>query len=294
MTELALEIINILAPSVLIALIGLTWFHKGPVFPVDFATTLVLNISGPAFMFYTLASLSVPVATLGKVALATLVVHIVFAFAAITVLKVCRKDIHLCMSFVVGNTGNLGLPVCFFAFGNEGLAYAMTFFSVQCLLLFSMGDALYAGSLNVGRVLRSPILHAIWIGLLINAIALPVPDAVMNSTELLGQILIPLMLLTLGYSLASMRANQLWSTIRWSALRTLMAVVVGFGISELIALEGVARSVVIVQTVVPVAVFNYLLTLKHGHDVSEVSGMILVTHLAAIVYLPIVLGVLLQ
>ncbi len=49
----------------------------------------------------------------------------------------------------------------------------------------------------------------------------------------------------------------------------------------------------IIETVVPVAVFNYLLAVKHGRDASEVSGLILVTHIGAIFYLPIVLSVLL-
>jgi predicted permease len=183
--------------------------------------------------------------------------------------------------------------VCFFAFGDEGLAYAMTFFSVQCLLLFSMGDAIHAGVFSFGRLLKSPILHSIWLGVLVSTLELPVPDAIMNSAQLLGQILIPIMLITLGVSLASMRASQLPSTIVWSGVRTALAVSVGFAVAEVLGLQGVARGVLIIETTVPVAVFNYLLTLKHGHDVSEVSGLILVTHLAAIFYLPIVLGLVL-
>jgi len=56
-------------------------------------------------------------------------------------LKQAGKDWRLCVALVVGNTGNLGLPVCYFAYGDVGLAYAMVFFSLQCLLLFSLADA---------------------------------------------------------------------------------------------------------------------------------------------------------
>jgi len=51
--------------------------------------------------------------------------------------------------------------------------------------------------------------------------------------------------------------------------------------------------VLIIQTVVPVAIFNFLLAVRHNRDSVEVSEFILVTHLMAIAYLPILLGFLL-
>ena len=276
-----------------LAIVGLLWVKKGPAFPIDFVSTLVLNVSMPALLFHTLATSVVPMAALWHMALAALLIHVVFTAIAVLVLKMARKDWRLCITYVVGNTGNLGLPVCFFAFGEEGLAYAMMFFAVQCILLFSLGDAILAGSASVLRVLRSPIIHAIWIGMLVQSMGWTPPEVLMQSTELLGQIVIPLMLITLGVSLASMRATTLHITIFWSLLRTGLAVLVGFGVAGFMGLEGVARGVLIIETVVPVAVFNYLLAVKHGRDASEVSGLILVTHIGAIFYLPIVLGVLL-
>jgi predicted permease len=169
----------------------------------------------------------------------------------------------------------------------------MTFFAVQCMLLFSLGDAIYAGSASLSRVLRSPVLHAIWMGVLVRLLDWQLPGIVLQSTQLLGQAVIPLMLITLGISLAGMHASQLPSTVLWSAIRTVMAMSVGFGVAALMGLDGVARGVLIIQTLVPVAIFNYLLAVRHGHDASELSGLILVTHISAIFYLPLLLAVLL-
>lgn len=276
-----------------LALIGLAWHFKGPPFPIDFVTTLVLNITMPALLFHTLATSAVPLASLGGMAVATLLMHIVFTGAAVLVLKLAGKDWRLCVAHVVGNTGNLGLPVCFLAFGQEGLAYAMTFFAVQCLLMFSVGDAIYAGNASVSRLLRSPILHAIWLGAMVRSLDLQLPTILMQTTDLLGQVVIPLMLITLGVSLAGMRASRLSSALLWSLIRTGLAACVGFGIAAVTGLEGVARGVLIIETMVPVAVFNYLLALKHGQDSTEVSGLILVTHLGSVIYLPFLLSVLL-
>ncbi|MFK8078164.1 MAG: AEC family transporter [Granulosicoccus sp.] len=288
-----LQIVNILAPGMLLAMVGLLWVKFGPPFPVNFVSTLVLNVTMPALLFHTLATSVVPIGALWEMAFATLVVHVVFSVVAFCTLKLSGKDWRLCITYVVGNTGNLGLPVCFFAFGEEGLAYAMTFFSIQCILLFSLGDAIYAGSISIKRMVCSPILHAIWIGVVVRLLDWQPPELILNSTSLLGQIVIPIMLITLGVSLAGMRASMLHMTIFWSFVRTGMAIAIGFSIAELLDLEGIARGVLIIETVVPVAVFNYLLAVKHSRDSAEVSGMILVTHIGAIIYLPFVLGLLL-
>lgn len=290
MIEIALQIVQILAPSMLLALIGLAWFYKGSDFPVDFVTTLVINIALPALLFHTLANSSVPLNSLGRMALATLIVHALFGSVMVMVLKASGKDWRLCIAHVVGNTGNLGLPVCFLAFGETGLAYAITFFAVQCLLLFSLGDAIIAKSADLWRVARSPILHSVWLGVLVRLFDINLPQVLDQTLALLGQIVIPLMLITLGVSLAGLRASQLPSNILWSIIRTLTALTIGVGVAQLLGLSGVARGVLIIETVVPVALFNYLLAVKYGHDSSEISGMILVTHLAAIVYLPLVLA----
>ncbi|MFK7994951.1 MAG: AEC family transporter [Granulosicoccus sp.] len=290
MTEVSLQILNILVPSMLLAFIGLVWFHKGPEFPVPFVTTLVLNIAMPALLFHTLANSTVPVSSLGSMAVATLLVHAVFGGAMVLGLRLARKDWRLCVAHVVGNTGNLGLPVCFLAFGEEGLAYAMTFFAVQCFLLFSLGDTIIARRTDLQRIARSPVLHSVWLGVLCRFLDIELPQIALQTLQLLGQMVIPIMLITLGVSLAGMRASQLPATILWSGFRTVVALTIGLSVAELLGLTGIARGVLIIETVVPVAVFNYLLAVKHGVDSSEVSGLILVTHLAAIAYLPFVLA----
>jgi len=279
---LSLEILNILAPAALLAVVGLVWAKFGPDFEIGFVSTLVVNVAMPALLFHTLATSTVSLSLLGEMVVATLCVHLE-----------AGKDWRLCIAHVVGNTGNLGLPVCFFAFGDDGLAYAMAFFSVQCLLLFSLGEAVLSGNASLKPALRSPILHAVWIGALVRYMDLTLPVFFMETTALLGQLVIPIMLITLGVSLAGLSIRSLPSTIKWSMIRTGVALLVGFGVAELFGLEGVARGVLIIETTVPVAVFNFLLAIRHNRDSTEVSGLILVTHLSAVVYLPILLGFLL-
>jgi len=293
MLQLIAEILSILAPAALLASIGVIWTRVGPDFPIAFVSTLVVNVGMPALLFYTLATSTVDLSSLGAIALASLCVHIAFTAIALALLRQAKKDWRLCVAHACGNTGNLGLPVCYFAYGDAGLAYAMAFFSVQCLLLFSIGEAVLSASASIKPALRSPILHAVWLGTLVRYMDWPMPEFFMDTTALLGQLVIPLMLITLGVSLANMSIKSLPSTIRWSLIRTGVALLVGFSIAHAFGLEGVARGVLIIETAVPIAVFNFLLAIRHNRDSVEVSGLILVTHMAAIVYLPILLGFLL-
>jgi len=293
MLQLIAEILSILAPAALLASIGVVWTRVGPEFPIAFVSTLVVNVGMPALLFHTLATSTVELESLGAIAMAALCVHVVFTIIILVLLKQADKDWRLCVAHVCGNTGNLGLPVCYFAFGDAGLAYAMAFFSVQCLLLFSLGEAVLSASASIKPALRSPILHSVWMGTLVRYMDWSLPDFFMDTTALLGQLVIPLMLITLGVSLASMSIKSLPATMRWSFVRTGVALLVGFTIAHAFGLEGVARGVLIIETAVPVAVFNFLLAIRHNRDSVEVSGLILVTHLSAIVYLPILLGFLL-
>lgn len=293
MLPLIVEILSILAPAAILASIGLVWARVGVDFPIKFVSTLVMNVGMPALLFHTLATSKVDLSSLGSIVIAALCVHILFTIIALVFLKIARKDWRLCVAYVCGNTGNLGLPICYFAYGDAGLAYGMAFFSVQCLLLFSLGEAVLSANASIKPALRSPILHAVWLGSLARYMDWSLPQFLVDTTLLLGQLVIPIMLITLGVSLASMSVKSLPSTIRWSFIRTGIALVVGFFIAELFSLEGVVRGVLIIETAVPVAVFNFLLAIRHNRDSAEVSGLILVTHLSAIVYLPLLLGFLL-
>jgi len=271
------------------ASIGFIWVRRGGEYPVPFVTTLVINIGLPALLFHTLSTSKVALGSLLNIALAAVVVHILSTSIAVFLLKGAGKDWRLAVAHVVGNTGNLGLPLCLLAFGEEGLAYAMAFFAVQCLLMFSLGDAIYAGKFSASSLFRSPILAAVIAGVAVRLLDLSIPSIVMDTTELLSGLVIPIMLITLGVSLASLRVHQLPSCLFWSVVRTGVAVAVGFSVATLFQLEGVARGVLIIETTVPVAVFNFLLAQKHGRDSSEVSGLIVVTHLASLFYLPLIL-----
>jgi predicted permease len=111
-----------------------------------------------------------------------------------------------------------------------------------------------------------------------------------NTSSLLGGATIPLMLVTLGVSLAELKIAE-W---KHSLLFSLVRVLGGFGLAVLVAtmlgLEGVDRGVLILQFSMPVAVFNYLLALRYQREPGEVAGLVVMSTLMAFVLLPFIVS----
>ncbi len=115
------------------------------------------------------------------------------------------------------------------------------------------------------------------------------PGWVFNTLELLGGFAIPLMLITLGVSLAGLRAKRLPRSLGLSVLRLGMGFLVGVGVAEILGFEGVARGALIIECAMPVAVFNYLYAQLHDNNPEDVAGTVLVSTGLAFLTLPALL-----
>ena len=118
-----------------------------------------------------------------------------------------------------------------------------------------------------------PIIYAVLLALVIMALELKVPDAAVNTAQILGGMTIPMMLITLGISLAKLRISSLGRSIGLSVLRLALGVSIGWLMAEALGFEGIERGVLIVQSAMPVAVFNYLFAQRYKTEPEEVAGM---------------------
>ena len=55
------------------------------------------------------------------------------------------------MPLISGNTGNLGLPLCLFAFGDAGFGYAIIVFAVTSILAFTIGIWVVSGEVHPSK-----------------------------------------------------------------------------------------------------------------------------------------------
>ncbi|MBL4739551.1 MAG: AEC family transporter [Sneathiella sp.] len=280
-------LINIIAPVAICAGLGFFWAKTNRAFHMETITGLVTNIGAPMLIFTTLVNLKMELAAFLEFGLLAFIVLLIFIPIAFTFLKLMKLDIRdFLPALIFPNIGNMGLPLCYFAFGEEGLTLALAFFAVYATLQFTLGIWIVSGTGSLIQLLKTPLLYSVTIALLLRATQIPVPQWILSTTELLGGITIPLMLMALGVSLSSLSVKHIKTATILSIMRLAMGFGVGVGLSELLGLEGAQRGVLILESTMPVAVFNYLFSLRYERASSQVAGTVLISTLLSFLLLP--------
>jgi predicted permease len=287
------ELFAVMAPVLAGAGLGFTWMRLGHPYPVDFVTRLVFNIGTPALVLASLSGADIDASTFGRTMLATALVMISMAAATFVVAKLLRHDGRVLLApMMYPNTGNMGLPVVLYAFGSAGFAYGITVMVTVSLFQFTLGTVLASQGNPFKALAKTPTVYAIIIAmaLLLTDTALPLWLA--NSVDLMSGFTVPLMLITLGVSLASIQVKSLRSGIGFSLVRIPLAAGVAWLMGLALGLPPMAQNILVLQMSMPVAVFNYLFAQKSGREPAYVASLVFCSTLLALVYLPVLLALL--
>lgn len=284
------ELFSIVAPVFICAGIGFLWARLGRAFPVEFVTTLVTNIGAPSLVFHTLANLSVSAAAFATMVGATVAVFVACAAVGWAVLAVAGWPQRAFLPPLLWpNSGNMGLPLNYLAFGDVGLGLAIAVFTVYAVTQMTLGMALASGAASLRALVRIPLLYAVAAALLFMLTGSVPPKWINATTELLGGITIPMMLITLGISLARLGVRSMPRSVGLAALRLVMGFAVGVAVATLFGLDGVQRGVLIIQSAMPAAVFNYLFAQRYATAPEEVAGIVVMSTALSFLSLPLLL-----
>jgi len=288
------DIASIIAPVVIVALIGFLWARSGSKFDTGMITQIVMMVGTPCLVLDTFLRVRPSAEVFGEMALAGLGLFAGFTLLALAVLLPARLSLRDYLgALVFPNMGNMGLPLALFAFGEQGLALAIVLFCMSSVGNFTIGSAIAAGRMDPKSMARMPILYAVAVALALSMSGYEPPLWFVNTAALLGGLTIPLMLVALGVSLARLKPRGLAKSALLSLVRMGGGFAVGLGVAWLFGLEGAARGVLIMHATMPTAVFNYLFAERYGRAAPEVAGMVMVSTLLSFVTLPLLLWYLL-
>jgi predicted permease len=130
------------------------------------------------------------------------------------------------------------------------------------------------------------MIYAAVIGVALLATGTPLPKTLGNTLQLLGGLAIPLMLLALGYSLATFRVARPGRAVALALFRLMLGFGVGVGVAEFFGLTGTVRGVVIIESSMPLAVFNFLLAARYDRHPEDIAGAILVSTILSFLTMP--------
>ena len=289
------QLAAIVLPIFICVGLGILWAKIGTSFDSRLITSLVYNIGAPCLILATFHKIDIAPAALARTGLAALACYIAFAALAAAIVRAARLDAPSYLpSLTFPLTGSMGMPVCFFALGDEGLALAIVYFTVGAVGTFTVGVAIAEGSLSLRNLAGSPVLYSVAIAVVLQLLELRLPQWIFNTAELLGGMVIPAQLVALGVSLLELRTGgALARSAALGLFRLATGVVVGIAIAALFGLQGTARAVVVIQSAMPVAVSSYLFAQRFNRKPEEVAGMIVVSTAVSFATVPILLWFLL-
>jgi predicted permease len=258
--ELLFKLFDVLFPVFLTIGIGYWYGKKDPKFDTKFISTFAGNFGLPAIIFYSLTTTNISFDLFLRFSYYITLYVIIFSIIGVIILKILKKDIfRLLPPLILPNTGNMGMPICMFAYGKLGLAIATATTSMILVFHFSINILLASKKFSFKPLIKCIPVYALFISLIFVYYKIPSPIFLVNATFLIGYSTIFLVLMSLGIALSKLKVFSIKETLIYSLIRVLVGPIVGFGFVKFFNLSGIEAGVMFIQASMPSAILTYLI-----------------------------------
>jgi len=255
------KLFEVLFPVFLIIGIGYWYGKKDPKFNTKFITTFAGNFGLPAIIFYSLTTTNITFELFLRFSFYITLYVAIFSVIGLVILKILNKDIYrLLPPLILPNTGNMGMPLCLFAYGKIGLAIATAITAMILVFHFSLNILLASKKFSLKPLLNCIPVYALMVSLIFVYYKIPAPKFLENATFLIGYSTIFLVLMSLGVALSKLKVFAVKETIIYSFIRVILGPIVGLFFVKIFNLSGVEAGVMFIQASMPSAVLTFLVS----------------------------------
>ena len=289
--QIYLKLFEVLFPVFFIIGIGYFLGKKKSNIDTDFITNYSSDYGAPALFLFAITSSGVTFSVFSEYFIYSVIALFSFALIGIIFLFFMKKDISRELPpFFLPNTGNMGIPICLFAYGSLGMGVAAAISSLVVLLHFTVNIFLASKKFDIKIILKSPSTYAVIIAVLFLYFELEMPKFVLNTVMLLGYTMIVLILMSLGVSLTQMKVFSFKSSFISSIGRVIVGPIIGLALIKIFNLSGYAAGVLLIQSSMPSAILTYLIASMYSPKkiVDNISSMIVVSTLMSLITIPII------
>ena len=290
--EIYIKLFEVLFPVFFVVAVGYYIGKKDPKIDTKFITNFAANVGTPALILYALNIKNISFDIFSNYFWYYLLAITGFFFVGIIFLLILKtKDIiRELPPFVLPNTGNMGLPICLFAYGSDGLGIAAAISSLIILFHFTLGIFLADRKFNFEVILKSPPFYTIIISVLLLYYEIQLPVFIENTSFLLMYATIFLILMSLGIALTRLKIFSFSKALISSIGRLILGPIIGLSIIYYYELDGFAAGVLLIQCSMPSAILNYLVGSIYSPKkiVDNIASMIVVSTLLSFITIPIV------
>ena len=288
--ELYLKLFEVIFPVFFIVGIGYFIGKKHPNLDTSFITNYSANFGTPSLVIFALTSTGISFAFFAEYFIYSLIMLTSFGIVGLVFLILMKKDyVRELPPFILPNTGNMGIPICLFAYGQLGMGVAAAISSLVVTLHFTLNIFLAKKQFDFKVIIKSPAFYAILITVFILYFQIETPKFVINTVMLLAYTMIVLILMSLGIGLTQMKIFSFKSSIITSIGRVIIGPIIGLIIIKIFNLNGFAAGVLLIQSSMPSAILCYLVASMYSPKVivDNISSMIVVSTLMSLVTVPI-------
>jgi predicted permease len=286
------DLVSTFANNILpILLISGAGFALGKLLPVDPRSLgrVVFYVFSPVLIFDLLLqnrlkmneAIGVIVLTVCIIAIMGLLTYLLGTF-----FKLERPALtSILITTMFANTGNYGLPLVAFAFGEQALSYAGIYFVTTTLLFYTVGVLIASlGHMSLKDaalgLFKIPTLYAVLLAILMNALHVELPGPVARAVELAAGGTIPLMLILLGVELTRVQLNGSTRAMQISVvLRLVVAPLIALLLTALLGISGPARQGTVTEASMPSMVSATVLATEYQLDSKLVTAVIFISTL---------------
>mgnify|MGYP001236747825 CR=1 FL=1 len=289
--DIYFKLFEVIFPVFFVVGIGYYLGKKDPKINTKFITNFAANVGSPAIVFYSVVASGLTFDTFKIYFFYYLLAIISFAIIGIIFLFFLKKDLLMELPpFILPNTGNMGLPICLFAYGSQGLGVAGAISSLIILFHFTLGVFLADKKFTLDVIVKSPAFYSVIISVLFIYFNIEAPVFLINTTQLLTYATIFLILMSLGIALTRLKVFSFTNALVSSIARVIIGPIIGFLIIKYFDLSGFAAGVLLIQCSMPSAILNYLVGSIYSPKkiVDNIASMIVVSTILSFFTIPIV------
>jgi hypothetical protein len=281
------RILGIILPVFLIILVGYIYARR--VKPdMAMVNRISMTILAPALIFSALASKDFSVAANGPLMLGSIGIVLGSGLLAWPFARLLRTDYRTFVPpMMFNNCGNIGLPLAALAYGQPGFSAMVALFTISNLLHFTLGAWMIDHHARFGNLLRNPMVWSTFLGFAFALTHPPMPEWGSIAIKLVGDALIPMMLLSLGVRLYEVR----WDDWHLGLIGGLVCPLTGIAMAALLApvlgLDREQQGLLLIFGSLPPAVLNFMVAEQFRQEPAKVASIVLIGNVLSVIFVPL-------
>lgn len=260
---------------------------------------LSLYFFSPALAFESLAKSNINASDFFSIIIFATGMVVILGAIGFVLARVLKFDRMLTSAFLLSilfvNAGNYGVPFIQFAYGNDGVARAAIYFTINSMLANTV--AVYiasAGHSNMRASLRAvskmPVVYAAVLGFTFNLLHWSLPDTLARALDLAAAAALPVMLVNLGLELARARLRDYeWRVFLATGIKLLLTPFLALALAALMGIQGLTRSVSVIEASMPMAVMASLIATEFEARSDFVTSVVFLSTLGSTLTLTVLL-----